>query len=376
MFTRLITRSTRSSFGYPVCGIRCYANKPFKSKPWKTSRKNRSKEEYNVLKERKQFPEDPRTLENKITKVKEKYQDSEEFQGVTIETMNPNILEEIKKKEFNLTIEEQSSLLKTLLKRGNIEDIKVAEQFEGPIRKLLNPEMYEIFKKSYIPYDISPKKIELAEKFFSTANPQFKHLAASLEQLEPPKKLHQISFAGRSNVGKSSLLNKLLGDKKLVRVSANPGFTKSINYYELGGTELESRSIYLVDMPGYGFAKAAKSSIKQFQQLVVDFLNQPVTYQHRCFVLIDAKIGIGQLDREMMNYLEDSKVSYQVILTKADKISADELQKQLLDTQQYLRRKGVSSGHPWIIPTSAKSGLGISELKGCICIATGIVPVE
>merc|ERR1711879_450483 len=98
------------------------------------------------------------------------------------------------------------------------------------------------------------------------------------------------------------------------------------------------------------------------------------SYQHRCSVLIDARVGLGDLDRELMEHLETCSVAYQVVFTKTDKITTTDLQKQLLTTQQYLRRKEVCTGHPWIIPTSAVSGLGIPELKACICLGTGIVP--
>lgn len=364
--------------------LRYNSFKPIKSKTWKNSRKQKTKHEYHHLRNTKQFPENPKVFEDKLSKIKKKYkkndkEQAEEFQGVTMDDDlddRARKLKEFAEKTQELTIEEQESLLKTLLRQGNIQDMKVAESFEGPVKKLLNPEMYEVFKSTYIPYDVSPTKMELADKFF-TAKPQLKYLIGKTEDLCKPKKIHQVSFAGRSNVGKSSLLNRLFGmEKNLVRVSSTPGFTKTVNYYELGATTWEPRSIYLIDMPGYGYAKASKTAIKQFQQLVVDFLNYPVTYQHRCFVLIDVRVGIGSLDKELLGHLEYCSITYQIILTKVDKVTTQELKEKLLEIQQYLRSKEVTMGHPWIIATSATSGLGISELKACICMATGILTTD
>ena len=343
------------------------------SKP--ISKRERVKIEYQTLRQKQQFPEDPAVFEKKLKQKIKKLKETED-EGVTV-TDDP-LKKEKREKTPKLTsesipLEEQEALLKTLLRKNSEEERVIAASLTGPVKKLLNPELFQLFKESYIDYNVSATAINQAEKFFH-CNPRLSKTIFNIQQFHEHKSLHQVSFAGRSNVGKSSLINKLLGEgKKLARVSKTPGMTQSINYYVLGDTEEESRSIYLVDMPGYGFGKAPKPVVKQWQTLMLNFFEYPSRLQHRCFLLIDSRIGIGKTDEEMIQKMEAFKVNYQIVLTKVDELSTEELRQALLTTQQYIRRAKSNLGHPWVIPTSSRTGLGINELKACICLATGII---
>jgi len=183
---------------------------------------------------------------------------------------------------------------------------------------------------------------------------------AGLDQL-PPDDAVEISFAGRSNVGKSSLLNALTGRNSLARTSNTPGRTQQINFFFLG--KRDGLGLYLSDLPGYGYAKVSKSLVKEWTKLLKSYL-QGRTNLRRAFVLVDARHGIKDSDREIMDLMDKSAVSYQVILTKADKMKKAEREKILEKTRAAIQ-KNVAA-HPEVILTSSVKGEGIEELRASI----------
>jgi GTP-binding protein len=164
----------------------------------------------------------------------------------------------------------------------------------------------------------------------------------------------EIAFAGRSNVGKSSLLNSLLGRRSLARVSNTPGRTRELNYFAVGDI------LYAVDMPGYGYAKAPKTLVAGWTQLIHDYLRGRPQLK-RVMLLIDSRHGIKQSDREIMSLLDKAAVSYQAVLTKADKPKAGDLSKVVRDTEAELKKRPAA--HPIVLATSAVQGTGIEELR-------------
>ena len=173
----------------------------------------------------------------------------------------------------------------------------------------------------------------------------------------PPGDRPEVCFAGRSNVGKSSLINALTGRKALARTSNTPGRTQEINYFALGGAG------YLVDLPGYGYAKAPKGKVAGWQALLRDYLAGRATLA-RAFVLIDARHGIKTVDHEIMDLLDRSAVSFQVVLTKADKPKAAELARVVEAVKADLARHVAA--HPEILVTSAQKGDGIDLLRAAV----------
>jgi GTP-binding protein len=180
--------------------------------------------------------------------------------------------------------------------------------------------------------------------------------AANVEGL-PPGGRPEIAFAGRSNVGKSSLLNALLGRRSLARVSNTPGRTRQLNYFAVG------ESLYVVDMPGYGYAKAPKSLVKGWTQLIHDYLRGRPQLK-RVMLLIDSRHGLKASDREIMTLLDKAAVSYQAVLTKADKPKSAALAQILRETEADLKKHPAA--HPVVLATSAAEGLGIEELRAAI----------
>ena len=175
----------------------------------------------------------------------------------------------------------------------------------------------------------------------------------ALKQLPPADRI-EIAFAGRSNVGKSSLLNALTGSRSLARTSNTPGRTQEINFFERGD------GLYIVDMPGYGYARVSKSRVKAWTALIRSYLRGRASLK-RAFVLIDARHGIKDNDIEIMKLMDETAVSYQIVLTKADKIKANELEKMIGKVGVSLSRQPAA--HPFIIATSARKGLGLDELR-------------
>src|SRR4051812_35953589 len=170
----------------------------------------------------------------------------------------------------------------------------------------------------------------------------------------PPPDLPEVAFAGRSNVGKSSLINALVGQKYLARASNEPGRTREVNFFVL------DERIRLVDLPGYGFARASKDSTKKFQNLGRSYLRGRPNLK-RVYLLIDSRHGLKPPDKEAMDALDQAAVSYQIVLTKADKIKAAEVDKVLAETL-----KGVSkrpAAFPRVLATSSEKGRGLPELR-------------
>jgi len=182
----------------------------------------------------------------------------------------------------------------------------------------------------------------------------FRMGAARLAQL-PPEYPLEVAFAGRSNVGKSSLLNALTGRKDIARTSNTPGRTRELNYFELAEGEAA-----LVDMPGYGYARAQKTLVKAWQSIIMGYL-QGRPNLRRVFVLIDSRHGIKPIDLEAMDQLDEAAVSYQIILTKSDKIKQDERDKVLAATAKAITKRPAA--FPDTIITSSEKGSGIPDLR-------------
>ncbi len=185
---------------------------------------------------------------------------------------------------------------------------------------------------------------------------------ASLSQLPPDDQMEEIAFAGRSNVGKSSLINALTGRKGLAKTSNTPGRTQQLNYFNLAD------KLFLVDLPGYGFAKAPEKLVKQWQKMIFAYLQGRVNLK-RVFLLIDSRHGIKKVDREIMEMLDKAAVTYQIVLTKSDKISTDSLIKIFKETQAEIQKHAAA--YIDIIVTSSEKGFGIEELRAEICKLIG-----
>ncbi|MEI9928806.1 MAG: ribosome biogenesis GTP-binding protein YihA/YsxC [Sphingomonas sp.] len=204
--------------------------------------------------------------------------------------------------------------------------------------------------------------IEVARKTF--AGPiAFLKSAPTLEYLPDPL-VPEVAFAGRSNVGKSSLLNALAGRNALARTSNTPGRTQELNFFDIG----QPLAFRLVDMPGYGFAKAPKDLLRRWRFLVNDFLRGRQVLK-RALVLIDARHGIKEVDRDILDMLDAAAVSYRVVLTKADKIKASDLAEVTDRTAAEARKRPAA--HPDILVTSSEKGMGIPELRAAVIEAIG-----
>jgi GTP-binding protein len=200
--------------------------------------------------------------------------------------------------------------------------------------------------------DFSPEEIEAARIVF--ARPvSFLMGAAKMDQL-PSMDMSEVCFAGRSNVGKSSLINALVGQKGLARASNEPGRTRELNFFTLGD------SLRLVDLPGYGWARASKSTVKVFQNLGRNYLRGRPNLR-RSYLLIDARHGLKSVDSEPMDALDKAAVSYQIILTKADKIKSVELDAVMVATMAAIKKRPAA--HPVVISTSSETGFGIDILR-------------
>lgn len=177
----------------------------------------------------------------------------------------------------------------------------------------------------------------------------------------PPADLAEVAFAGRSNVGKSSLLNALTGRKALARASNTPGRTREINFFRLGNET--GPALYLVDLPGYGYAKAPKSMVERWVKLLKSYLKGRPSLRRVC-LLVDARHGIKPSDEEMMDMLDEAAVSFQVVLTKADKLTVAERQRAVAAAEAQAKRHAAA--YPEALMTSAETGSGIAELRARI----------
>jgi GTP-binding protein len=204
---------------------------------------------------------------------------------------------------------------------------------------------------------------ERARKLF--AGPiEFLKSAPGLQYLPEPV-MPEIAFAGRSNVGKSSLLNALTNRKGLARTSNTPGRTQELNFFDVG----EPPQIRLVDMPGYGFAEAPKDLVKRWRFLVNDYLRGRQVLK-RALVLVDARHGLKEVDREMMRMLDDAAVSYHLVLTKGDKVKPSAL--GAIYEATMVEAAKHPAAHPSIFTTSSETGSGIAELRTAILEAATI----
>ena len=204
---------------------------------------------------------------------------------------------------------------------------------------------------------IKAELIERARVLFA-GRIEFLKSAPALHFLPDPD-VPEIAFAGRSNVGKSSLLNALTGRKSIARTSVTPGRTQELNFFEVGDPTL----LRLVDMPGYGFAKAPPKVVEQWRKLVRDFLRGRVVLK-RALLLIDARHGIKEVDTEMMKMLDEAAVGYRVVLTKADKIKASELDQVYTETVAAARKR--TAAFPEVLITSSEKKMGIEELRAAV----------
>lgn len=184
---------------------------------------------------------------------------------------------------------------------------------------------------------------------------------AKLEQL-PHAVAPEIAFAGRSNVGKSSLINALTDRKALARTSNTPGRTQQLNFF------LINEQFVLVDMPGYGFAQVSKKEKASWDRLIKAYLRGRVKLQ-RVFLLIDARRGVLPVDEEMMAMLDDSAVSYQLVLTKLDKLKQREIEEVTAMTHTVIKKHAAC--HPELLSTSSETGAGIEALRETVNVAAG-----
>jgi len=198
---------------------------------------------------------------------------------------------------------------------------------------------------------------ETARKLFSGPI-AFLKSAPGLKFLPEPT-APEVAFAGRSNVGKSSLLNALTNRSALARTSNTPGRTQELNFFDVG----EPLRFRLVDMPGYGFAKAPKDVVRKWRHLVNDYLRGRQVLK-RALVLVDSRHGLKEIDLEVMKMLDDAAVSYHLVLTKADKVKASEL--AAVEAAAVAEARKHPAAHPEVIVTSSEKGMGIERLRTAV----------
>jgi GTP-binding protein len=203
----------------------------------------------------------------------------------------------------------------------------------------------------------SEEQLEGARKIFSGPI-AFLKSAPSLEFLPAPV-VNEVAFAGRSNVGKSSLLNALTNRTGLARTSNTPGRTQELNFFDVGSPPI----FRLVDMPGYGFAEAPRDVVKKWRFLINDYLRGRQVLK-RTLVLVDSRHGLKDVDRDVMDMLDKAAASYRIVLTKADKIKASALAEVAAQTEAEVRKRAAA--HPDLILTSSEKGMGIADLRAAV----------
>ena len=189
----------------------------------------------------------------------------------------------------------------------------------------------------------------------------------------PPEGPLEVAFAGRSNVGKSSLINALVGQKGLARTSNTPGRTQELNYFVPDGYSGETDDLppmALVDMPGYGYAQAPKEHVDAWTKLVFDYLRGRATLK-RVYVLIDSRHGIKKNDDEVLDLLDKAAVSYQIVLTKTDKIKEAGVPRLIAETLEKIKKRPAA--YPFVVATSSEKGNGLDDLRAAILEAIGQV---
>lgn len=206
---------------------------------------------------------------------------------------------------------------------------------------------------SQSPPEFSDETLE-AGRLLCASPVEFVLGAADLHQL-PEMDRPEIAFAGRSNVGKSSLINALLNRKNLARSSAEPGKTRELNYFNLGPDR-----IWVVDLPGFGYAKVSKAQAAKWTRLTKRYLQGRANLQ-RVFLLVDSRRGLMDTDFETMDMLDTAAVIYQIVLTKADKIKASDLAATKTKVESVIKKHGAA--HPIVRMTSSEKGFGIPELR-------------
>lgn len=208
---------------------------------------------------------------------------------------------------------------------------------------------------------MSDNLIETGRKLFARpwdfwrGTPNMQHL--------PPMNGTEIAFAGRSNVGKSSLINALVNQNSLARTSNTPGRTQELNFFHVPPEQGAPTDLIIVDMPGYGFAAAPEAKVKEWTKLIHDYLRGRQNLA-RVYVLVDARHGLKPVDIQVLDELGKSAVSYQIVLTKADQIAVPALEALVATTLEALKKRAAA--FPEIIATSSRKGQGIPELRAAI----------
>ncbi len=205
---------------------------------------------------------------------------------------------------------------------------------------------------AFAPQDFTQEQLKAAEKLFA-GSCNFVLGVAKLEQL-PLTEMPEVAFAGRSNVGKSSLINAVTGKKGLAKTSNTPGRTQQLNYFNL------SDKIHLVDLPGYGYAEAPESTVKQWQRVIFAYLQGRVNLK-RVFLLIDSRHGLKKVDREVMELLDKAAVTYQIVLTKTDKISSAALTKLITEIETEITKHAAA--YTKVLSTSSEKKQGLDQLR-------------
>jgi GTP-binding protein len=206
-----------------------------------------------------------------------------------------------------------------------------------------------------------PEELEAARKLFAHET-KFMMGAVAIDGLPAPD-LPEVAFAGRSNVGKSTLINAVTGRNHLARASNAPGRTREVNFFVL------DEQLRLVDLPGYGFARASRGEVKKFQNLGRDYLRGRPNLK-RAYLLIDARHGLKDVDEEALAAFDTAAVSYQIVLTKADKLKPSEVEAVTARTLAAISKRPAA--FPRVLATSSEKGLGIPELRAEIAAACAV----